>query len=421
MRTWRATEDFRNAGGRASGQESADFRGAVGGLAAGAVRAGAGSGVAGEAIREGARDRATTRRRSASWPWKEPRRSPSPRARRRSRDSLRVVAWNLERCKHLEASAALLASLQPDLLLLSELDWGMARSGNRHSARELAARLGCAYAFGVEFLELDLGGPAERAACAGLTNQVGYHGNAVLARAPLLRPRLVRLEQRGDWFDGSRGERRVGGRCAVLAQVPLKGRALTVAAVHLDSHGTREQRAGEMQALLDAIDGYDRDAPALIGGDLNSFSLALAEIGEPDAGPPRCGRTPGAGPTGSARALFSARPSPASNGERHRPGVPTCGTRSRGRWRRPSRRAALEARRLLCRGVAGAGARVIDAVGADGRQLPITRRSRRSCASGAEALSYGSTRPSRAPIIRSGGDQPCRAGLPSRAASSRSS
>lgn len=43
----------------------------------------------------------------------------------------RVVAWNLERCKRLEASAELLESLRPDLVLLSEMDWGMARSGNR--------------------------------------------------------------------------------------------------------------------------------------------------------------------------------------------------------------------------------------------------------------------------------------------------
>ena len=58
---------------------------------------------------------------------------------------------------------------------------------------------------------------------------------------------------------------------------------MTVAAVHLDSHGTRAGRADEMQILLDTIDAYDRDAPALIGGDLNCFSPALAEIGDRDA------------------------------------------------------------------------------------------------------------------------------------------
>jgi endonuclease/exonuclease/phosphatase family metal-dependent hydrolase len=190
------------------------------------------------------------------------------------------VAWNAERCKKLDESAAFLASLDPDVLLLSELDWGMARTGQRHSARELAARLGMSYAYGVEFLELDVGGARERAEFAGQTNDVGYHGNAILARGALAAPQLVRLETRGDWFDGARGEARVGGRCAVLAQVEVAGRATTFAAPHLDSHGTPENRAAEMRVLLDAIDAYDRDAPVVIGGDLNAFSLGLATIGD---------------------------------------------------------------------------------------------------------------------------------------------
>jgi endonuclease/exonuclease/phosphatase family metal-dependent hydrolase len=90
----------------------------------------------------------------------------------------------------------------------------------------------------------------------------------------------VRLETRGDWFDGARGEARVGGRCAVLAQVLVAGRATTFAAVHLDSHGSRENRAAEIRVLFDVIDGYDRDAPVVIGGDLNAFSLALADLAD---------------------------------------------------------------------------------------------------------------------------------------------
>jgi len=35
-----------------------------------------------------------------------------------------------------------------------------------------------------------------------------------------------------------------------------------------------------MRVLLDAIDGCDREAPALIGGDLNAFSLALADLAD---------------------------------------------------------------------------------------------------------------------------------------------
>src|SRR5262245_58412698 len=47
--------------------------------------------------------------------------------------SLRVIAWNAERLKHVEASADLLVRAEPDVILLSEVDHGMARSGNRHT------------------------------------------------------------------------------------------------------------------------------------------------------------------------------------------------------------------------------------------------------------------------------------------------
>jgi endonuclease/exonuclease/phosphatase family metal-dependent hydrolase len=235
-----------------------------------------------DAIRNGPRDVETHARLLATLPFADvldvaP--APSPAE---ARDPATVVAWNAERCKFLDESAAFLAAQDADVLLLSELDWGMARSGQHHCARELASRLGCAYAYGVEFLELDLGGDRERSKLRGQANTVGYHGNAILARGALSRPQLVRLETRGDWFDGARGEARVGGRCAVLAQCRVGGRATTFAAVHLDSHGSPQNRADEMRVLLDAIDVYDRDAPVVIGGDLNAFSLGLADLGDPE-------------------------------------------------------------------------------------------------------------------------------------------
>src|SRR5581483_956456 len=46
--------------------------------------------------------------------------------------SLRLAAWNAERLKYGPASAALLDEMGADVVLLSEADLGMARSGNRH-------------------------------------------------------------------------------------------------------------------------------------------------------------------------------------------------------------------------------------------------------------------------------------------------
>ena len=55
------------------------------------------------------------------------------------RRPLRLAAWNAERLKYGEASAQLFAALDCDVILLSEADIGMARSGNRNTIAELAA------------------------------------------------------------------------------------------------------------------------------------------------------------------------------------------------------------------------------------------------------------------------------------------
>ena len=93
----------------------------------------------------------------------------------------RIAFWNAERGKDLDASTALLGGLAADVLLLCELDLGMARSGQAHTTRELARRLGTGYAFAVEFLELGLGDAREQAWHAGQLNQAGLHGAAILS------------------------------------------------------------------------------------------------------------------------------------------------------------------------------------------------------------------------------------------------
>ena len=194
--------------------------------------------------------------------------------------SVRTVAWNVQRGNHLAASADLLEQTGADVMLISELDWGMARSGQHHTAAALADRLGCGYAYAVEYLELGLGDIEESRRHAGQQNEVGYHGNAILSRAPLARLALVRLEADGGWFDGHRGERRIGGRMAVLATIPMGGRDVVFASVHLESHSNPDQRAAQIEALLDGIESYCPGAPVLVGGDLNTFSLDPADVND---------------------------------------------------------------------------------------------------------------------------------------------
>jgi endonuclease/exonuclease/phosphatase family metal-dependent hydrolase len=208
--------------------------------------------------------------------------SAPPPARQAQPRALRVVAWNLERGRFLGPASGLLARSGADVTLLSEVDAGMARSGQHHVARELAATLGHGYAYGVEFLELGLGNAEERARCAGQENALGLHGGAITSRLPLARPALLRLDAGGDWLDASRGEARVGGRIAVLATVRAGGADVVLASVHLESHGDPGHRAEQMQALLAGIEAYAPGAPAVIGGDLNTLSMPTADLGDPE-------------------------------------------------------------------------------------------------------------------------------------------
>lgn len=186
-----------------------------------------------------------------------------------------VAAWNVERCLFPEDTAAHLAAVAPDIVLLSEVDHGMARTGQRHTTEVIATQLGMAYAFGVEFHELDLGGAIERAFCTDDFNALGWHGNAILSSVPFERTALIRLDDHGHWFASDMGnvdpdQPRLGGRMAILAVVRTENGPLCVASTHLESNADAAHRHRQMQRLLDAIDVFAPDLPVMIGGDLNT-------------------------------------------------------------------------------------------------------------------------------------------------------
>lgn len=181
-----------------------------------------------------------------------------------------VASWNLERCYAVEPSAALLMRERADIALLSEVDNGMARTGQRHTSRDLAASLGMAYAFGVEFLELELGSPTELEFCRDPFNRHGFHGNAVLARTALQTPVVIRLEAHGHWFRPESPAHRIGTRCAILSVVQSTTGPLAIVSVHLENAAGTDYRETEICTLLNAIDSLVGDMPAIIGGDLNT-------------------------------------------------------------------------------------------------------------------------------------------------------
>lgn len=186
-----------------------------------------------------------------------------------------VAAWNVERCLFPEDTAAHLAPTACDIVLLSEVDHGMARTGQRHTTEVMAAQLGMAYAFGVEFHELDLGGATERAFCKDDFNALGWHGNAILSSVPFERTAMIRLDDHGHWFASDMAnvdteQPRLGGRMAIIAIVPTESGPLCVVSTHLESNADAAHRHTQMRGLLDAIDTFAPDIPVLIGGDLNT-------------------------------------------------------------------------------------------------------------------------------------------------------
>lgn len=190
---------------------------------------------------------------------------------------LTIAAWNLERCYNVEKSAALLKREGAELVLLSEVDNGMARTGQRHTSRDIAFALDMNYAFGVEFLELELGAEVELAFCEDDFNRHGFHGNAVLSGAALQAPVMIRLEPHGHWFTPDSPARRIGTRCAIAVAVTTTEGPLYAVSVHLENRGDAAYRQAQVRRLIDAIDELAGDTPVIIGGDLNT---GLADGGD---------------------------------------------------------------------------------------------------------------------------------------------
>lgn len=183
---------------------------------------------------------------------------------------LTVAAWNLERCLFPAASAGKIAATGAQVVLLSEMDNGMARTAQAHTTAEVAAELGMSYAYGVEFIELGLGSETELEFCTDSHNSAGFHGNAILAATPLIRPFLLRLPGQRFWFLSGGDQSRLGERMAIGAQIQTEAGPIVMVSTHLESNANASQRAVQMRDLIDAVDANFPDLPLLIGGDLNT-------------------------------------------------------------------------------------------------------------------------------------------------------
>jgi endonuclease/exonuclease/phosphatase family metal-dependent hydrolase len=192
---------------------------------------------------------------------------------------LRVVEWNIERGARLDGIIEALNSHEvlrfADLLLLNELDDGMARSGNLNVPFELSQALEAHAVFGVEFLELTKG-TSQEVTLPG-QNSRALHGNAILTRHDFSNPKVIQLPRCENNFEGK--ERRIGGRIGILLNIEIAGATMTVGNTHLDVVNTPRCRGRQMRAMLEALDARlraeaDELRAVIVGGDLNTHTFA---------------------------------------------------------------------------------------------------------------------------------------------------
>ena len=184
--------------------------------------------------------------------------------------AIRAAAWNIERGIRLDGIIRALGRHtllgRSDVLLLTELDYGMARSGNRHVAREIAEGLGMAYAFAPCYVNLSKGSGLESGAEG--ENREALHGNAVLSRWPILAARSVALPNGKDKMRGR--EKRLGSQRAVVCDIAHPSGAFRAVSLHLDAHSSQRHRRRQMRVVLDHLDALEPSLPVLVGGDWNT-------------------------------------------------------------------------------------------------------------------------------------------------------
>jgi endonuclease/exonuclease/phosphatase family metal-dependent hydrolase len=177
---------------------------------------------------------------------------------------LKVVAFNARTGRALDRIAERLRRpplANPEIILLSEMDWRMPRSDGRETTAELAANLGMSFAYIGEFALRPRDGVP-----------VSFVGNAILSHWPLADVRVLPLARASI---RRRMQLRLGAPAGLVAKVTLNRRQLAVGVAHLNS---RWSPSGRELQIRQYLEGFPRAVPAIIGGDFNTTTI---ELGSP--------------------------------------------------------------------------------------------------------------------------------------------
>ena len=185
---------------------------------------------------------------------------------------IKALAWNIERGCVFDGIVDALKNhddlTNKDLLLLTELDYGMARSGNRFVAREIAKELKMNYAFAPVYIALQKGSGVE-AEMEG-ENTRSIHGLAMFSRFPMKNTHAVPLPNGKDKMWGK--EKRLGYLRALIGDIDHPAGTFRAVTIHLDAHCSRAHRQRQMKIVLDHLDTLP-PLPTIIGGDWNTTTF----------------------------------------------------------------------------------------------------------------------------------------------------
>ncbi len=187
-------------------------------------------------------------------------------------DVIRTLAWNIERGCRFEGILNALKEnpdlKDKDLLLLTELDHGMIRSGNRFVAQEIARELKLNYAFAPVYIALQKGSGVE-SAIEG-ENAGSIHGLAMFSKWQMNAVHTVALPNGKDKMWGK--EKRLGWLRALIADIEHPAGTFRAVTVHLDAHCSRAHRRKQMGIIMDHLAALP-PLPTLIGGDWNTTTF----------------------------------------------------------------------------------------------------------------------------------------------------
>jgi endonuclease/exonuclease/phosphatase family metal-dependent hydrolase len=180
-----------------------------------------------------------------------------------------ALAWNIERGNIYEGIVDALKNHErlkdKGVLLLTELDYGMARSKNRFVAQDLAKELKLNYAFAPVYIALQKGSGVEEFAEG--ENTISIHGLAMFSKYPLKNVHAVALPNGKDKMWGK--EKRLGYLRAIIADIEHPVGDFRAVTIHLDAHSSRKHRHLQMKIILDTLDKLPK-LPTILGGDWNT-------------------------------------------------------------------------------------------------------------------------------------------------------